>query len=244
MREHIDLVESMILKEFMFQVGDGPGAMFELNVFTDTIGEDPMVDEMPRGMARKYTKLAKAMADRIWALPNMPLLPTMIRELEDAWYDGSDAYDDGMYDALEEIYDEQLKTCDKVIGEIEQILANPESARTIVITNLLNMIKNGPGDETTRLRILDMIDSMRDMGMDYPEFDAIEKSLKSDLDEETVKQALKRGLMKGVKAGLVGTAIAVGMGSNYHEPKKNTNMSTQAKTDQYWPKAVKSKAPK
>lgn len=235
MRNYINLVESMMLNEFLLEVGDGPNGMFELNVFTDTIGEDPIVDELPQRMARKYTKLANAMAKRIESLPNMPLLPTMVRELEDTWYDGSDAYDDDLYDALEEIYDEQLKVCEKVIGEIEQIHANPAHAKTIVITNLLNMIKSMPGDKNMKMSVLGMIDSMREIGMDYPEFDVMERSLKSGLDEETISQSVSRGLRKGIKAGLVGTAVAIGMGGNY-QPSKSpatvpTNVSTHMKTD-------------
>lgn len=242
MREYINLVESMMLNEFtIMKVGDVPRDILNLNVITDTLGMDSenVIGDLSPAFVKKYKKLATSMARRIKALPQIPLSPTMVNAIDFVYHvdpsthGAPEYYEPGSEKELAKIYDKQLEMCNRVVTELEQMQANPEKQKHELITSILKMIKqpNGVGHPLSDRDALAMIAALRNVGLDYPEFDAIEKSLKSGLDEETIKQAMKRGLMKGVKAGLVGTAVALGMGSNYHPSKKDPNASTHFKTD-------------
>lgn len=246
MREYIDIVEHIMLNEYIFDYGETPQVMLQLNVFEDMFGEGAEYhDEYDPAFIEKYQSLADEMRARIESLPDEPLLPTMIRKLEDVYYDGSEAYDQGMEDSLGEVYDAQLKACDEVIKEINIVDRNPAKKKDIIISSMLKMIKDNPSSDTVHRRIMQMIEALRGVGLDYPELETIEKSIKSDIDEETARQAIMRGIGKGVKAGLVGSAIAVGMGANYQAPpQKPANISVHTKTSIDTPRPIPTKTVK
>lgn len=252
MREYINLVESMMLNEFtLMKVGDPPKNILNLNVITDTLGMDSenVIGDLSPAFVKKYKKLATAMARRIKALPHIPLSPTMVNAIDFVYHvdpsthGAPEYYEPGSEKELSKIYDKQLEMCNRVVTELEQMQRDPEKQKTELISSILKMIKQpkGIGHPLSDSDAMVMVTALRNAGLDYPELDTIEKSMKAGLDEESIKNALARGLKKGVRSGLVGTAIAVGMGGNYQPPHKDPNISTHMKTDSNWPKPVKTK---
>lgn len=233
MREYIQIVESMMLREFMFAQGDPIQAMLDLNVFADLAEESLEDNPLDPKFVKSYQPTVEKMRERIESMPPIPLLPTMIDKLEREYYDGSDAYEEGFEEALGEIYDQQLKTCEEICNEMQLVLKDPTKAKDMVIRSILTTIKRNPGSSDMKHRMIKVIDGLRSQGYDFPELTAIEKSIRSEIDEETAKQAIVRGIRKGVKAGLVGSAIAAGMGGNHNTPHtpEPTNISIHMKND-------------
>lgn len=174
MRNYINLVESMMLYEYIVEPNEGPGSMLVLNVFKDMLYDaDGIRDEIfsPEDI-ENYEPDAKALAARIDALPNVPLPEMMSNALEDAMYDGSDAYEDGMQETLMSIYDEQLELCDTMVESLETLLLSENKDE--IVRFLLTMIREEPDSNDA----LAWIKILRERGKDYPEFETIEKSMK------------------------------------------------------------------
>lgn len=170
MREYINIIETVLLNEHFFEQGDLSDAMLGLNVFTDT--EDDGLEGFDEEFVETYREEAEAVRRQIMALPLIPLSADMVAALEEAHYDGSDAYEEGMEETLGSIYDEQLELCNIMIEDIKLIAADKD----LLLTSFLNVMKGGHYHADN---LLSAIDSLRKSGTNYPEFAAIEKSLKA-----------------------------------------------------------------
>ena len=82
MREYITIVESMMLREFMFSQGDPIQAMFDLNVFADLSGEGLDDNPLDPEFIKRYQAMSAKMRERIESMPPVPLLPTMVDRIE------------------------------------------------------------------------------------------------------------------------------------------------------------------
>lgn len=178
MRDYIKLIETILLKENHYQVGDPIQALLGLNVFSD-LEDVEAFDEIgfaPEFVA-KWRRQSDSTRNRILSMPGIPLLPTMIEELEDMQYDGSDAYDPDLVSDLEGIYVDQLAFAEKICDQMAQLLKDPMVAKDMIIKYLLTVVKQDMGQQWAKPQIERMIKNLRAQGYDYPEFAVIKKSI-------------------------------------------------------------------
>lgn len=178
MREYIRLIETILLKETHYMVGDTVQALLGLNVFYDLEDEEGF-DEIgfPPDFVAHWRQQSDPTRKRILSMPPIPLLPTMIDQLENMQYDGSDAYDPDDESALEGIYRDQLDFAEKICDQMAQILKDPIAAKETILKYLLTKVKQDMGQQWSTPQIKRMIQNLRNQGYDYPEFKAIEKSI-------------------------------------------------------------------
>lgn len=179
MRKYIDIVESSILNEYIVALGEPPTAMLHLNLFEDMLYGQ--LDELgfEKDDLEKYKKIAGNLSKTITDLPAIPLPPDLIDQIENAWYDGSDAYEDP--DTLKSIYDHQIQVCENLIEEINLLLKTPDIKKTI-LSSIINRIKDmnkrsGRLTDFDIKHIRDTIQNLKTHGFDYPEYQTIEKIL-------------------------------------------------------------------
>lgn len=179
MSELFKLIETILLREYIFAHGDTVIAMLDLNVFADLDDENIEDNGSSTTFIEHYQNLSAPIRARIEALPSVPLLPTMIDSLERAYYEGSDAYEEEYEDDLAKIYDRQLKLCKEICDQMEEILKDPTKTKDAVIRAILTTIKENPGSSGLKSQMGRLIDTLRMQGYDYPELDMIEKSIKA-----------------------------------------------------------------
>jgi hypothetical protein len=177
MREYIKIIETMMLREFIFSHGDTVQSMLQLNVFLDM--EEPEQMGFSEEFIEEWRGESDLLRKRIESMPPLPLLPEMVDALEDVHYDGSDAYQEGEEETLSSLYSNQLDVCEEICGQIDEILADPTAAKDMIIRSLLTAVKNNSGSPALANSMITTISALRNQGYDYPELASIEKSLRS-----------------------------------------------------------------
>lgn len=180
MRKYINIVEASLLNEYFVKPGEMPDSILELNVFQDLLDlkDDEMDDgRFPDTMSidriKQYQSAAENIATMIKQLPEFPLLPDMVSSVEDAWYDGSDAYEDP--ELLTGIYDNQLQVCKNIAQQIQELTSKtPAEIKKTVLKSIIDYIKT---DYFIIYDIKILIESLISHGFDYPEFDVIVRHL-------------------------------------------------------------------
>jgi len=115
------------LNEYLVKAGMPVKDVLALNLFQDfdpaegCAAQFPEFAEEPmwKQVVRKYAPIAAALEKQILAL-NRPLTHSQAEEIDNVWYDGSDAYDDMEIEYLVDIYNRQIATVEAVIaGELQ-----------------------------------------------------------------------------------------------------------------------------
>lgn len=115
------------LNEYLVKGGMPVKDVLALNLFQDFDPEEGCAAQFPefanskqwQQVVRKYSRIADELEKQILAI-NQPLTHSQAEEIEEVWYDGSDAYDDMEIDYLVNIYNRQIATVEAVIaGELQ-----------------------------------------------------------------------------------------------------------------------------
>lgn len=120
-------VKESQLNEYLVKAGMPVEDVLTLNLFQDFGPEEGCAARSPEFAAskqwqqvvRKYSRIADTLEKQILAL-NRPLTHSQAEEIENVWYDGSDAYDDMEIAYLVGVYNRQIATVEAVIaGELQ-----------------------------------------------------------------------------------------------------------------------------
>ena len=113
------------LNEYLTRPGSPINSIFGLNIFQDSEPGEKLSDhyddfrESPEWMAieNKYAAKARELAAQISALKGKVLTDDQSKDIDNVWYDGSDAYDDvgAAVDFLPEVYNAQIRVIQRVI---------------------------------------------------------------------------------------------------------------------------------
>ena len=130
------------VNEYLVKGGMPVKDVLALNLFQDFDPEEGCAAQFPEFAAsrqwqqvvRKYAPIANTLEKQILAL-DQPLTHSAAEEIEEVWYDGSDAYDDMEIEYLVGIYNRQIATVEAVIAgelqdeEFDEARANTAGAR-------------------------------------------------------------------------------------------------------------------
>jgi hypothetical protein len=115
------------LNEYLVKAGMPVEDVLTLNLFQDFDPAEGCAAQFPefaqdptwKQVVRKYSRIANTLEKQILAL-DQPLTHSQAEEIEDVWYDGSDAYDDMEIKYLVDVYNRQIAVIEAIIaGELQ-----------------------------------------------------------------------------------------------------------------------------
>jgi hypothetical protein len=144
-------VKETQLNEYLVRSGEPVSSVLSLNLFQDTSpdGQEGMAhDPRWQKLMKKYQPIANALEKQILAL-DQPLTNSQAEEIENVWYDGSDAYDDMEVEYLANCYNRQIATIEAIIaGELQD--DEFEESRDDAYTRDLKASQTGFDDSSRR----------------------------------------------------------------------------------------------